>query len=130
MKRIFINCISVVAILFCVYIYYSSDNVNITINSNKMYYLKSYSTSIVERVDSENIIKCDLSAVSNAVNSLLDNGFELEKSTYTKDYMDLILSKDDEIYRLYYTKDKILTSISKPYKNSVVPITYINEKKK
>lgn len=129
MKRMLLNLVSVTIIGLSIWAYTHIGKVDIDLDNSQMYYLKSISHGIVTRVDSENIIKCDLSAVSNSINTLLADGFVIDKSDYKRDYMDLILIKDNEVYRIHYTKDGIFTSIAKPYKNSTIPITYINEKK-
>lgn len=130
MKKIIINMLCCLIIVTCSYIYLTTDSININLDNSEMYYLKSVSYGTVNRIDSDNIIKCDLTAVSNSINKLLYDGFIIEKETYNKDFMDLILSKNNEVYRIYYTNDGIFTSIASPYKNSAIPITYINEKKK
>lgn len=129
MKKLLLNSVSIIIIILSIWTYVSYDRVNIDLDSSQLYYLKSISNGVVSRVDSDNIIKCDLSAVSNSINTLLANGFVIDKNDYKKDYMDLILIKDNEVYRIHYTKDGIFTSIASPYKNSAIPITYINEKK-
>lgn len=129
MKKTLINLVSITIIVLTIWTYISYDKVNIDLDNSQLYYLKSISNGVVSRIDSDNIIKCDLSAVSNSINTLLANGFVIDKSDYKRDYMDLILVKDNEVYRIHYTKDGIFTSIASPYKNSTIPITYINEKK-
>lgn len=130
MKKIIINILCCLTILVCGCIYLTTESININLDNSEMYYLKSVSYGTVDRIDSDNIIKCDLTAVSNSINKLLYDGFIVEKETYNKEFMDLILSKNNEVYRIHYTNDGIFTSIASPYKNSAIPITYINEKKK
>lgn len=94
-----------------------------------MYLLSDFGKSSIIRKDADNIAKCDLTAVSNYINNLKQDGFEVYSEDYNKDRFDVILTKEDEVYRLYYTNDRMLTMMSKPYKNSEFDETYISGKR-
>lgn len=94
-----------------------------------MYLLSDFGKSSIIRKDADNIAKCDLTAVSNYINNLKQDGFEIYSEDYNKDRFDVILTKEDEVYRFYYTNDRMLTMMSKPYKNSEFDETYISGKR-
>ena len=95
-----------------------------------MYLLSDFGKSSIIRKDADNIAKCDLTAVSNYINNLRQDGFGIYSEDYNKDRFDVILTKEGEVYRFCYTNDRMLTMISKPYKNSEFDETYISGKRK
>ena len=93
----------------------------------QMYLLPSYSSYKSVREISGNVCECDVATVSNIVLKMCQQGFLVERKECTSKYIDIILSKGEEKYRLYYTKEGILTSIAELYENSYKPMTYIIE---
>lgn len=128
MKKIIINLISLSIIVMSLIVIKIDREVNLSLDSDSLYYLNEYSVGVINRVDSENSVNCNLSGVSNSILRLLDDGYIIKSEVYEVGYLDVILIKNEDVYRLHYASDGDFTSIAKPYKNSNIPITYINGK--
>lgn len=123
---IFLICI-ILNILYIVNITLHKETVNFMYISDQMFLLPISSENPNYLQISRNVYKCDLVTVSNIVANMIKEGYVIKQYLQEEDCLDVILQKGKDKYRLYYNKQRILTSIAYIYENSYIPFTYIIE---
>lgn len=103
------------------------ETVVFTSISNQMVLLPGTSENPVYSEISRNVYKCDLVTVSNIVTNMTQAGYVVKQCSNSEMFLDIILQKEEEKYRLYYSKERILISIAYVYEDSYIPFTYISE---
>lgn len=117
----------IVFIILCV-VLVKVNTPDIEIIKDKVYRLDTDNFGYYETTEATNSINCDLTTFSSIVNSMLADGYVIDKESNYEEGIDLMLSKDSLTFRLYYSNNENLTSICKFYEKSYIPFTYINEK--
>lgn len=103
------------------------ETIAFTYISDQMFLLPATSENPIYAEISRNVYKCDLVTVSNIVTNMMQAGYVMEQCSNGEMFLDIILQKEEEKYRLYYNKERILTSIAYMYEDSYIPLTYISE---
>lgn len=127
LKRMAIVCTLCLLISSAVYLFKNKEDINFEIETN-MYLLTQFSENMQYTVITDNTMKCDLTTISNIVLHLETDGYFINSEKFSKDTIDIILTKENIAYRLFYKKDGSLISICNEYEKSYIPFTYINEK--
>lgn len=115
--------ISTGIITFCFFY----DGNHVELNKKKVFIVNDITEDVIFDKLSDNTLNGGIEAYSNIINNMLDYGYELERSEIGEDYMDFIMHRGDEIYRIYFDSPGVITSIASPYDRSNVPLAYINE---
>lgn len=125
-KLINLLCLlSVIPILYVLFVY---NNSQIEVEYSKCFILNDVSEEVVYEKLSDNIVKCDVSGVSNVVNNLILDGWSVTKYDVTPEFIDVILEKEGKVYRVYYEASGTLTTIAAPYESTKEILTYINDR--
>ena len=77
----------------------------------------------------DNMGKTTINGIGNIYINLISEGFTVEREAITKDSIDVVFIRADEIRRYNYDKNsKILTYLFSPYEDSATGSTYIISK--
>lgn len=126
LKTLLLVIMCSVAVIYSFYLY---NPTHLKIDDSSLYLLTNLSDDVYFAPYSENTGLIDLAGLSNIVINMQKDGYEIQNMNATPSDMDIILQNDSEVYRLYFNKEMEIISIASPYSKSVVPFTYINEKK-
>lgn len=125
LKMLILFIISGVAVYYTFYMY---NPLSLNVDNSSLYLLNELSENVVLDMYSENTGKIDLAGLSNIVINMQNDGFEIQDLKTTDEYIDVILQNAEEVYRLYFTKEMDIISVSSPYSKNGVPFTYIHER--
>lgn len=78
------------------------------------------------RQASPNVYYADMVTFSNIVSNMCEDGFVVEAVESSDEELDVILTKDEESYRLHYYSEQLMIVIGKCYEKSYIPYSYIN----
>lgn len=126
--RYIFNSIVVVSLICSIYYYISNNGVEIEVEQRKCYVLNDVTDYVIYEQISDNIIKCDISGVSNVINNMLDDNWSLTKFDVDDEYIDVIFERDNVVCRIYYEDDGVLTLIATPYEKSKELVSYMYDK--
>lgn len=117
-----------VSLMYTIYYYIDIDEVTIEIEQSKCYILNDVSKFVVSENLSDNIVKCNISGISNLVNNMVRDDWSITKLDVNEEFIDVILEKDNVVCRVYYESDGVLTLIATPYEKSKELISYMYDK--
>lgn len=92
-----------------------------------MFILSETSGILLYDIVTDNTMNCDLATFSSIVNNMKEDGFVIESKETSKDEIDVVLSKDNQKFRIQYKRDGSFVSLGIPYEKSFIPLTYISK---